>query len=147
MRQFVWVMRFFSLIYLGVGSLFFFKPVFIFDLINIGPKNLKLFLEVPYSSESFWLVLTASMMAMLCLLSICSSLYPKSKSYIFIHLVSKTVSVTGFIYCFFTQTQYFAYLVGAVTDTWVALVVGLFFLRSFFSAPPLEAEGDVSATR
>jgi hypothetical protein len=150
-RQFVWIMRFFSLIYLSVGSLFFFRPAFIFDLINIGPKNLNFYTEIPYSTESFWLVLTASMMSMLCLLSICSSLYPKNKSYIFIHVVAKTVSVTGFIYCFLTQTQYFAYIVGAITDTWVALVVGLFFLRSLFSAPPLDApfetaEGTSSAT-
>jgi hypothetical protein len=132
-RQFVWVMRAFVVIYLVVGGLFFFKPDFIFDLLNIAPRNFSFYTEIPQSSERFWLVLTASMMAMLCLLSLFSSFDPRNKAYVAVHLLSKTVSVLAFSYLFLREQTYFAYLVGAITDTWVALVVGGFFVRSLLS--------------
>jgi hypothetical protein len=138
-KQFAWVMRIFAFIYLVGGVMFFFMPGETFYLINVGPKVFKMFEEIPdRMEERFWVVLATSMMAMLMVLSLYSSIYPKVKSYVLTHMVSKAVSVTGFIYLFIRHRPYFAYLLGAVTDSGVIVIVLGFYLRSVAMTERLE---------
>ena len=129
-RQFVWVMRIFAFIYFVGAILFFFMPEETFYLINVGPRVLKMCEEIPMPSERFWAALATSMMAMLLVSSLYSSLYPHVKGFVLIHVVSKAVSVTGFTYLFASHHRYFAYALGAATDTMVLLTVAGFYLRS-----------------
>jgi hypothetical protein len=128
--QFQWVMRIFIFIYFVGAMFFFFMPNELFYLINIGPRVLKIYEEIAVPSERFWLVLATSMMVMLLVTSAYSSRYPKIKGYAMIHLASKATSVAGFLYCFLTVQPAFAYLLGAVTDSLVFVVVLAFFVRN-----------------
>lgn len=132
-KQFVWVMRIFTFVYIIVASTFFFMPDELFYLINVGPKVFKAFQEIPVPTERFWSVLATAMVAMLSVTSFYSSLYPKQKGFVLIHLVSKTVSVAGLSYMFLRHQPYFAYLFGAVVDSSVILIVAGFYLRSLAS--------------
>lgn len=129
-RQFVWVMRIFTFIYINISFLFFFMPEETFYLINIGPKVFKAYQEIPAPSEHFWVALSTAMTAMLAVTSFYSSLYPKLKGFVLIHLVSKAVSVAGFTFLFLRDQPYFAYLIGAVVDGGVIFIVTFFYLRS-----------------
>lgn len=139
-RQFVWVMRIFTFNYIVVSLLFFFMPEELFYLINVGPKVFKAFLEIPVPSEHFWVVLSTSMTVMLAVASFYSSLYPKTKGFVLIHLISKATSIAGFTYLFLRDKPYFAYLFGAVVDTAVLLTVAGFYLRSLGGKPAPESE-------
>ena len=126
-------MRVFTFVYVMVSLCFFFMPEELFYLINIGPKVFKTFEEIPIPSERFWVALSAAMTAMLATTSFYSSLYPRLKGFVMIHLVSKAVSVVGFGYLFLRHKPYFAYLTGAVVDSGVIFIVVGFFLRSLAS--------------
>ena len=130
LNQFVWVMRIYVFVYIVGTILFFFMPEELFYLINIGPKVFKMFEEIPQPSEHFWIVLTTSMLVMLCALSWFSSRSPETKSFVFIHLLSKGTSVAGFLYVFFKHKPYFAYLIGAVCDASIFLTILGFYLRA-----------------
>ena len=105
-------------------------PEELFYLINVGPRVFKAFQEIPMPSERFWVALSTSMTMMLSVTSFYSSLYPKIKGFVLIHIVSKVVSVAGFIYLFLRHAPYFAYILGAVVDSGVILIVGGFYLRA-----------------
>ena len=129
-KKFIWVMRVFTIIYFVGGLLFFFMPNELFYLINIGPKVFKIAHELPiYENphEKFWLTLAVSMMSMLCLLSYSSSKNPDQKDYILIHMIAKITSVTGFIFLFVKDHAYFGYIVGAITDSMVIMIVLFFY--------------------
>lgn len=128
-------MKIFAFVYFAVGLLFFFMPEETFYLINIGPKVFKIFEEIPPPSEHFWIVLTTSMMAMLSAVSLLASMNPRVKGFVMIHLLSKGVSVAGFLYCFFKYEPYFAYLVGAITDLSIFILVAVLHLRTLSEGP------------
>lgn len=132
-------MRFFAILYLLCGVFFFFRPAAVFHILNVGPKIFEALVEIPPQAESFWLVLATSMMAMLCVTSFYSSLYPRAKGYVMVHVVSKAVSISGFLFLFLHQQRYFAYIAGAVIDALIVLVVLAFFLPSLAAKAPLEA--------
>ncbi|MBI3543873.1 MAG: hypothetical protein HY075_11425 [Deltaproteobacteria bacterium] len=148
-RDFVWVMRIYAVIYFVGALLFFFMPEEIFYLINVGPRVFKIYDEIPMPSEHFWVALSTSMMMMLCFASVYSSVYPKIKGFIGIHMVSKITSVIGFTYLFLHGPQHgFAYLFGAITDSSVIVVVLGFYLRSVTSrgeVPSITEEPAVAA--
>lgn len=123
-------MRIFAFIYAVGAVLFFFMPEETFYLINVGPKVFKAFEEIPIPSERFWVTLSTAMMMMLVTTSLYSSFYPKIKGFVVIHLASKATSVAGYSYLFLKQKHYFAYLLGAATDSFIILIVVVFFLRS-----------------
>ncbi len=127
--RYVWAMRFFALLYLLVGLGFFFFPNEVFYLINVGPKVFKLTEAVPDPTERFWLVLATSMMAMLAAVSLLAS----------VHLVSKICSTAGFAYQFLHHQNYFAYVLGILTDGPIALIVLWLALRTPFKPPEQEA--------
>jgi hypothetical protein len=132
-RQFVWVMRIYAFIYLVGAVIFLFRPDIVLYLINAVPKGFSSLKEIPLPSERFWSVLATSMMVMLCLLSIYASLYPKVRSYVFVHLAAKMTSVAGFSFMYIAEQPYFAYLFGAIVDGLVILTIGAFYLRSLAS--------------
>lgn len=138
-RDFIWIMRIFAFIYLVGALVFFFMPEETFYLINVGPRVFKLFEEIPMPSERFWVTLSSSMMAMLFYISAYSSIYPKIKGFVFVHIIAKATSVAGFTYLFLRHKHYFAYLVGAIADSLVIVVVLGFFLRSLASREPVVA--------
>ena len=137
-RDFVWVMRIYALTYLVCAGLFFFMPEETFYLINVGPRVFKIGQEIPMPSEHFWIVLSTSMMMMLFFASAYTSAYPAIKGMVWIHLLSKVTSVSGFIYLYLHQ-NYFAYLLGAAVDGSIVLVVLAFFLRSITSREPIHS--------
>ena len=137
-RDFVWVMRIFTFIYFIFAIGFFLMPEETFYMINIGPRVFRVWEEIPMPSEHFWVVLSTSMMMMLTVTSFCSSLYPKMKGYMVIHMISKVTSVSGFIFMFLHDRPYFAYAYGALTDSIVILIVLGFFLRSLASGQVIE---------
>lgn len=132
-RDFVWVMRIYTVIYLVGAVLFFFMSEEVFYLINVGPKVLKIGTEIPMPSEHFWIVLATSMMMMLCFCSLYSSLYPEIKGFVAVHILSKSTSVAGFTYLYTKEPHAFAYALGAVTDASVLFTVLGFYLRSLAS--------------
>ena len=134
--QYVWLMRILGVVYALVGILFFFFPKEVFYLINVGPRLFATagvapsLLPIPDQTESFWLVLATSMMAMLSALSFLAAESPKVRGYALVHVLSKTVSVAGFIFLFLNDTRYFAYLVGVATDLPLAIAVTITHLRA-----------------
>ncbi len=145
-RDFVWVMRIFTFIYF-IGAIgFFFLPEETFYLINIGPRVFKFWEEIPMPSEHFWVTLSTSMMMMLMVTSWCSSIYPKMKSYLLIHMVSKFTSISGFLFLFVRDRHYFAYGYGALTDSLVVLIVLGFFLRSLASGEAIDTAALATVT-
>jgi hypothetical protein len=86
---------------------------------------------IPLSTEKFWLTLTDSMMIMLTTICIFAAVNPeKYLAMVFIILVSKASSTTQYLYFFFKQKKYFAYLVGALTDGPLFLITLYFFIRA-----------------
>lgn len=138
-------MRILAFIYLAVGLLFFFRPEETFYLLNIGPKVFHTYEEIPNPSEHFWVVLTTSMMAMLVVVSLYSSVYPKIFGFTLAHLVSKGISTAGFLFLFLNQKPYFAYLAGVATDGLIFVLVLGFYIRSAASKPIATAESNVNS--
>lgn len=122
-------MRILGIVYLLAGAAFFFFPAETFYLINVGPKVFKMFQDIPDSSERFWLALTFSMMMMLSFIAIYSSFQPRNYALTLVHLLSKLVSTLGFVYVFFESAPIFAYLVGAVCDGSIFMIVLIMFVR------------------
>ncbi|MBI3557588.1 MAG: hypothetical protein HY074_15110 [Deltaproteobacteria bacterium] len=139
------MMRIFTFIYF-IGAIgFFFLPEETFYLVNIGPRVFKFWEEIPMPSEHFWVTLSTSMMMMLMTTSFYSSLYPKMKGYLLMHMISKVTSISGFIFLFLHDRHYFAYAYGALTDSLVVLIVMGFYLRSFASGEVIETAASPAA--
>ncbi|MEK6704784.1 MAG: hypothetical protein AABZ06_03265 [Bdellovibrionota bacterium] len=117
------LMRLLGVLYALAGAWFFLAPDSVLQLINLGPKYFNLAFVIPIPADRFWLVLAVSMMAMLSALSFLSAEDPANRGYPFVHLLSKLVSLGGFIAMFFLYGRYFAYLVGAFVDLLLALIV------------------------
>ena len=115
--QFVAVMKFFCVLYAVGGVLFYAFHSLMTQL-----------MQMPGSQDHFWVALATSMMAMLSYLSWFSSQRPHEKAFVQIHMLSKTVSVTGFLLGFMLDHGLWGYLVSAVTDAGVIVVV-LYFSR------------------
>ncbi len=138
LKQYIWILRTFAFIYIMVGAVFFLIPDTLLETINSAGQMIAMSNNTfthwiggpsPLPNERFYVVLTTAMMAMLTVTAFLGSLNPKTTGYLFIHLTSKAVSICGFFYYFFEKQQ-FPYLVGALTDAWVFLVIALFYLRT-----------------
>ena len=105
-------MKIMSIIYALVGLGFYF-----------GHSILENILALETAPNLFWLTLTGSMMAMLSCLSWLSSLEPNNPAYVQVHLLSKSMSVLGFIVANFIDQQRIGYFVGAGVDLTILLVV------------------------
>jgi hypothetical protein len=90
-------------------------------------------LAIPDQTESFWLVLTTSMMAMLAALSFLASESPRIRGYALVHMLSKATSVAGFFYVFLLGPRYFAYIIGITTDLPILIAVTYVYLRTIGS--------------
>lgn len=90
----------------------------------LGPHY---FLPVSAPQETFFLVLTTAMMAMLTLTAFFQARDPSDLRFLALHLGSKFTSILFFL-VFFIKTRGFAYLVGAIVDAQVALSVALLSL-------------------
>lgn len=123
--QFIAVMKVFSVIYAVGGVLFYAFHSLMTQL-----------LQMPGSQDHFWVALATSMMAMLSYLSWLSSKHPHEKAFVQIHMLSKTVSVTGFLIGFALDHALWGYLVSAVTDSAVIVIVLYFYRRANAAAEP-----------
>ena len=115
-------MKFFGVVYIAVGLAFFFIPNQLFYVMNL-PTKLGLLEPIAESAERFWLVMTSAMMAMLAALSFLAAESPGIRGYALVHILSKTVSIAGFLYAFINHGHCLAYLIGAATDLPIALYV------------------------
>jgi hypothetical protein len=121
-RTFTTVMKIYTGIYIVVGIFFFVFHAELAQLLMMQP-----------APNRFWVTLTVSMMAMLAYVAWQSSQRPRERAFVHVHLLSKTVSVAGFLLSFVLDPAVWAYLVGAVTDFSIILVV-LFFYRRMNAA-------------
>jgi O-antigen/teichoic acid export membrane protein len=117
--EFVAVMRAFAVIYAAVGLFFFGLHAYLARTLGMEA-----------APNRFWVVLTLSMMMMLSYLSWQSSKRPAEKAFVHCHLLSKFVSVTGFLVSFALDPATWGHIVGAVTDAAVFVTVLFFYLRS-----------------
>ncbi len=132
LKHLVFFLRVMGVIYALLAFLFFFFPSEFFYLVNVGPKVFKITETIPDSSEKFWLVQGTSMLAMLSALSFLGAESPKTRGYLLVHLLSKTVSSVGFLYLFLNDHRYFAYLVGFIPDSLLGLVLCWFIFSTFW---------------
>jgi hypothetical protein len=121
--RYVWTMRAFGILYILVASVLFFLPDQLFSLINLVPEIFTVGEPIPLPTERFWLVLAVSMVSMLSAISFLAAKSPQIRGYAFVHVLSKVVSVLGFLYVFRNHQPYFAYLVGVITDAPIAVIV------------------------
>ncbi|OFZ11596.1 MAG: hypothetical protein A2Z20_03160 [Bdellovibrionales bacterium RBG_16_40_8] len=112
------VMKIFTIIYILGAAFFFFLHNFIAELLGFTTTQMP-----------FWVVLATSMMAMLSYISWQSSKTPASRELFMCHMLSKSVSVAGFIYYFFMTSFVWAFLIGAITDAAVIVIVASFYQR------------------
>lgn len=117
--DFVKVMKAFALIYAAVGFFFF-----------VLHAVLAQWLKMEAAPNRFWVVLTLSMMLMLSFLSWQSSRRPSETAFVQCHLLSKFVSVSGFLISFALEPAVMGHIVGAITDGAVFLTVAYFYLRA-----------------
>ena len=117
--QFKAVMRFFCVLYAVGGLLFYTFHSLMTSL-----------MQIQGAQDHFWVALGTSMMAMLSALSWFSSKHPHEKSYVQIHMLSKVVSIVGFLLAFFLDNGHVAFLGCAVLDASVVVVVLTFFRRA-----------------
>ena len=115
--QFAAVMKFFCVLYAVGGILFYAFHSLMTQL-----------MQMPGSQDHFWVTLATSMMAMLSYLSWLSAKHPHEKTYVQVHMLSKTVSVTGFLLGFLLDHGLWGFLLSAVTD-FAVIVIVLFFYR------------------
>ena len=112
-RRFTVAMRGFSWLYLAGGLAFLLMP-------NVVSHVLVLASPI----DRFWVALSVSMMAMLAYLSRESSRDPANTACVKAHLLSKTVSVAGFLFAYLiVDRPLAAYLVGAGVDLAILLSV------------------------
>ena len=84
------------------------------------------------STEKFWLVLTSSMMLMITVLSLLAAMdVRKKKDYCYFVLLSKACSTFLFIVFFFEQGRIPAYLVGALTDGSIFVILFILCHRAY----------------
>lgn len=117
--EFVKVMQVFAVIYAAVGLFFFMLHAVLAQ-----------WLRMEAAPNRFWVVLTLSMMLMLSFLSWQSSRKPNDAAFVHCHLLSKAVSVTGFLISYALEPAVWGHIVGAVTDGAVFITVGFFYLRA-----------------
>jgi hypothetical protein len=151
LQQFILLMRIFGVIYALCAVVAFFFPTEVFYLMNVGPKVFKITEVIPYPSEHFWGVYATGMMAMLSALCFLASESPRIWGYSLVHLLAKVVTTLGFISMFMSDHRYFAYLLFAVIDGAIVILLVAMLTRISWSwrhpieapAPkkPIEAEG------
>jgi hypothetical protein len=117
--EFVAVMKVLAVIYAAVGFLFFGLHALLAQTLGMEA-----------APNRFWVVLTLSMMLMLSYLAWQSSRRPEEKAFVHCHLLSKAVSVTGFVVSFALDAAVWGHIVGAVTDAAVFGTVAFFYLRA-----------------
>lgn len=137
-RQYIWILRLFSISYVVVGAIFLFESIRLIEIMNEGAQLLSTLhphlaslmgAPMPLPAEKFYVVLTTAMMVMLATTAILGSRSPSNKGYFLIHILSKVTSIIGFV-AFFLQFKQFPYAIGAIVDSWVLLVISVFFLRA-----------------
>lgn len=107
------IMYIYSYIYIIVGVLFYFFH-----------HVLEAILKLQASPDRFWVALATSMMMMLGFTAWQSAKRPNDDAYIKLHMLSKGVSVLGFVLAALLEGQnYIAYSVGAVTDGSILMMV------------------------
>ncbi|HLD99035.1 MAG TPA: hypothetical protein VJB59_02185 [Bdellovibrionota bacterium] len=105
------------------ASAFFFYPDEVFYLINVMPNVFKLAEAIPNPVERFWLVMASGLLGTLAVVSFFAARSPDIKGYGRLHILSKLISSAGFIYMFFHDKAYFAYLLGVAIDVLIALLI------------------------
>lgn len=117
-------MRILGVFYLLLGLVFFFFHNELFYLINVGPKILKITEAIPEPVEDlFWLVQAVSLMILLSAICFLAAESPGKRGYTVLHLLAKSVSITGFIYVFVHHHPYFAYATGAAMEILITIFV------------------------
>ncbi|MCM2322180.1 MAG: hypothetical protein NDJ90_02855 [Oligoflexia bacterium] len=122
-HHFPWSMRFLGVFYAAAALVFVLYPTELLYLLNVGPKVFNVTEALAEPTDRFWIVIAASSMAMLSALSFFAAESPKIRGYSLVHLLAKTVTMTGFAAMFIHDKRYFAYLVGAVVDAIIVFLV------------------------
>lgn len=127
--------RILGIIYVLMAFAFFFFPSELIYLVNVGPRVFRITEAIPDPNENLWNVLASALCATLASLSFLAAENPKIRGYALTHLLSRAVSTAGFLYCFANIKPYFAYLLGAISDGALFLLVAWLALRPGRASP------------
>ncbi|HOQ33157.1 MAG TPA: hypothetical protein PLA12_11680 [Candidatus Hydrogenedens sp.] len=121
-------MRILALAYFLGALFFFFIPDGVNYILNFLPIFLKILQPLPEkNTDYFWLPLVGSLMLVLTYIAYQSSKDPKNKILLNVHILSKFISSTGYLFLFITDKLIFGYLVGCILD--FAICVFVFYLK------------------
>jgi hypothetical protein len=136
--RFQTILRGYGVIYCIGAVIFFFVPELLITLLNGVGEAIGLARTMPVPEERFWVVLSTAMMVMLVGVSFAGAARPGERAFVYLHIAAKVTSTAGYLYLFVLHDAYFTYLVGAITDLPIAVIV---FLAARQAWAALEREG------
>lgn len=127
--QYVWIMRVLGVLYALGAVLFFVFPSELVYLMNVGPKVFQITQAIAEPGERFWIMNASAMLVTLSAISFLSAESPSVRGYALVHLLAKVATGAGFLYLFLNHQRFFAYLVGAIVDLPLALLILFVLVR------------------
>lgn len=138
-RQYNWLMRILSLIYLLVAVLV--------SYLTFNGATLPSFANVvPALTEPpkilFWCVLSMTLMICMTLTALWSSFYPKVKGFFIIHFLSLFIPCLAFGFLFWKHGKLGIFFLGSLATGLPSIFLLLFYLRTCFAkeVPPAVAQ-------
>lgn len=98
-------------------------------LINVGPKVFGLTEAMPDPVDRFFSIQASGLAATLSALTFLSAESPRATAFPLVHLLSKVVTLSGFLYMYLNQKPYFAYAVAFVLEIGATGIVLWHLLR------------------
>lgn len=136
--RFQTILRGYGVIYCIGAIIFFFAPELLITLLNGVGEAIGIARSMPVPQERFWVVLSTAMMVMLVGVSFAAAGKPRERAYVYLHIAAKLTSTAGYLYLFLLHHAYFTYLVGAITDLPIAIIV---YVTARQAWAALESEG------
>lgn len=105
-----------GILYLLLAGIFLFFANKMFYVINVLPTVFNLAEAIPMPVEHFFQMSASTSMATLAVLFFFAARSPQVKGYRFLIILWKVMAIAGFMYIFFYDHRYFAYLLAAALD-------------------------------
>ncbi len=126
------LLNIFTFLFAAAGLGFIFAPHLLISEINhLGQMLAPQLPPLAENSENFWLALTGSLMVTLTALCYAAQLDLRRRKDLVVYiLISKAASTFFFLSFFLFTLHAFAYLVGAITDGSIFIILLFFYLRA-----------------
>ena len=118
-----------GVIYVAFAALLFFRSDGFFYLMNFFPRVLPYFAATPDPSEFFTVIFASGFLLSQGFIAFGISLRPRDHVLPTILLLSKAAVIAAFTYSFLNQQKTFAFLIGGVTESAVALALAFRFIK------------------